>query len=118
MDKQKTLARQITKEREAVRTQLIRMADRKMNGFWASSEVSSGDPEDLPEQAQQELLKEQETRAYELLTSRAKALDQVWKSFQRGTYGVCRLCEKQIPWKRLKAVPTATLCVACQETVE
>lgn len=118
MDRQKTLARRITKEREAVRIQLSRMTDRTMNGFWESGEVSSGDPEDLPEQAQQELLTEQETRAYELLTSRAKALDQAWKSFQRGTYGICRLCGKQIPWKRLKAIPTATLCVSCQETVE
>ncbi len=118
MERHKTLARRITKEREAVQTQLSRMADRRTNGFWASREGSSGDPEDLPEQAQQELLTEQETRAYELLISRAKALDLAWKNFQRGTYGICRLCGKHIPWKRLQAIPTATLCVSCQETVE
>jgi DnaK suppressor protein len=32
-----------------------------------------------------------------------------------GSYGVCLQCEEEISQKRLKAVPWATLCIACQE---
>jgi DnaK suppressor protein len=32
-----------------------------------------------------------------------------------GSYGVCPHCEEEISQKRLKAVPWATLCIACQE---
>jgi DnaK suppressor protein len=32
-----------------------------------------------------------------------------------GSYGVCLECEEEISEKRLKAVPWATLCIACQE---
>lgn len=33
-------------------------------------------------------------------------------------YGVCEACGKNIPLKRLEAVPDATLCVSCQEQLE
>lgn len=32
-----------------------------------------------------------------------------------GSYGVCLECEEEISQKRLKAVPWATLCIACQD---
>lgn len=32
-----------------------------------------------------------------------------------GSYGVCLHCEEEISQKRLRAVPWATLCIACQE---
>jgi DnaK suppressor protein len=35
-----------------------------------------------------------------------------------GSYGVCLECEEEIAEKRLKAVPWAERCIACQETVE
>lgn len=39
------------------------------------------------------------------------ALDRI----ANGSYGVCNHCEEEIGQKRLKAVPWATLCIACQE---
>ena len=35
-----------------------------------------------------------------------------------GSYGACRHCEEEISLKRLKAVPWATLCIACQEQAD
>ena len=35
-----------------------------------------------------------------------------------GSYGVCLLCEEEITQKRLKAVPWATLCIACQRQAD
>ena len=34
------------------------------------------------------------------------------------TFGICLRCEEEIPEKRLKAVPWAAYCVACQEAIE
>lgn len=119
MGRQKDLSRVITEERQAIRTRLERIARRTINGLLESQESPDGHPGgDLLEQAQQELLKEQETNAYELLTSRAQALDRAWESLQKGTYGTCRLCGKKIPRRRLEAIPTAAFCVSCQEVLE
>jgi RNA polymerase-binding protein DksA len=35
-----------------------------------------------------------------------------------GTYGVCEACTRPIPFPRLRALPTARLCVACEEMAE
>jgi DnaK suppressor protein len=38
--------------------------------------------------------------------------------FEDGTYGTCLSCDREINIKRLKAVPWASHCVACQEAAE
>jgi DnaK suppressor protein len=35
-----------------------------------------------------------------------------------GTYGTCFECEEEISPKRLRALPWATLCIACQEEAD
>ncbi len=35
-----------------------------------------------------------------------------------GSFGICLHCEEEIPEKRLKAIPWAAYCVACQERIE
>lgn len=37
---------------------------------------------------------------------------------REGTYGICQACGCRIPRRRLEAMPTATLCVTCQEQRE
>lgn len=37
---------------------------------------------------------------------------------QKGTFGTCEGCEKEIPRKRLEAFPSAKYCVPCQEEIE
>jgi RNA polymerase-binding protein DksA len=39
------------------------------------------------------------------------------KRFDEGTYGRCERCDREIPIERLEAVPTATMCVACKQSV-
>lgn len=121
MDKRRRpLARRIEKERRAVRTQLrlLTTSRAKVSDILNTREEAGGDPEDASERAQQTLLKEQEIRAYERLTSEAKTLDRAWENLQRGTYGICLQCEQRIPRRRLEAVPGAIFCVSCQEKSE
>jgi len=120
MDRRGKLVRQITRERETIRLRLRMMAHSRAsaNGFLNGEESPVGDPESALKLAQQEVLIDQEMRAYERLASRAKALEQAWESFQRGTYGICRQCRGQIPQRRLEALPGAALCLSCQEEEE
>ncbi|NNE64981.1 MAG: hypothetical protein HKN33_00325 [Pyrinomonadaceae bacterium] len=37
---------------------------------------------------------------------------------ENGTYGICEVCDNEIPKKRLEAVPVAKHCVPCQQQIE
>lgn len=52
------------------------------------------------------------------LADKSQALADAWEQVREGTYGLCRLCGGRIPRRRLEAIPTATLCLRCQEEVE
>lgn len=40
------------------------------------------------------------------------------RKFDEGTYGICEECEEEIAIERLKAMPDARYCVACQMALE
>ncbi|MBE3520310.1 MAG: TraR/DksA C4-type zinc finger protein [Firmicutes bacterium] len=52
-----------------------------------------------------------------LETDRAK-IERALRRIDEGTYGICEGCGREIPEERLRAVPTATLCIECQKEVE
>jgi DnaK suppressor protein len=52
------------------------------------------------------------------LAERATRLRIALTRMADGEYGVCSECGASIPPKRLRAVPDATTCVACQERLE
>jgi RNA polymerase-binding transcription factor len=45
-------------------------------------------------------------------------IDESLRKIKEGTYGICEECGEQISEKRLSVIPTATLCINCQETKE
>ena len=47
-----------------------------------------------------------------------KLVDIALQKITGGDYGVCEECQSSIPVKRLKVVPYARLCVACQNEAE
>lgn len=36
----------------------------------------------------------------------------------KGDYGICSMCNEAIPMERLKAIPSAELCVKCKQVAE
>ncbi|HWE26266.1 MAG TPA: TraR/DksA C4-type zinc finger protein [Myxococcales bacterium] len=44
-------------------------------------------------------------------------IDAALRRIQRGTYGVCELCGRDIARQRLRAVPSARACLACTSAV-
>lgn len=55
---------------------------------------------------------------WERLAKKLQALAEARERLREGTYGLCRECGAAIPRRRLEAMPTATLCVPCQERRE
>ena len=45
-------------------------------------------------------------------------ISEALRKIDDGTYGICDRCEKTINPDRLRAIPYATLCIDCQETME
>lgn len=45
-------------------------------------------------------------------------IDEALKRMEEKTFGRCENCEKDIPLKRLKAVPFARFCIKCQGEAE
>ena len=45
-------------------------------------------------------------------------IDEALKRVKEKGFGNCQLCEKPIPKKRLRAIPYASLCIACQAKEE
>lgn len=52
------------------------------------------------------------------LENRLKEVRAVRGKIKQGTYGACSNCQNPIPENRLKAMPTASLCISCaQQTI-
>jgi DnaK suppressor protein len=45
-------------------------------------------------------------------------IDAARARLEAGTFGVCERCTEPIPLTRLRAVPTARLCLSCQASLE
>jgi DnaK suppressor protein len=43
-------------------------------------------------------------------------LDEALEMIKGGTYGICRVCGKEINEERLEAVPTTNICVRCKNS--
>ncbi len=52
------------------------------------------------------------------LADKSRALAEALERVREGVYAICRGCGGRIPARRLEALPTATLCVTCQERRE
>ena len=52
------------------------------------------------------------------MEERLASIKDALRAIERGTYGVCERCGKEIPIERLQVKPDATLCVTCQAEVD
>lgn len=78
-------------------------ADRSRDVFEAALGASAGEHDEV---------------LWRRLAAKSRALAEALERAREGTYGLCRACGSRIPHQRLEAIPTATLCVPCQEQRE
>ncbi len=87
------------------------------------AELEGGDAatSDLDEAGEPETVTTERERDLSLLDNARGLLDLVETALAKidaGTYGVCASCGKSIEAARLKALPHATLCIACKRKEE
>lgn len=65
-----------------------------------------------------EVLEQHRDLLWQRLAAQSRALTAAKDRISEGTYGICAHCGRPIPQRRLKVLPTATLCIQCQERRE
>jgi len=73
---------------------------------------------DAEEQSVNDFVRDVELALIEMTSETLGQIDQALQRLEAGTYGACAQCDADIAEARLKAVPFATLCRACQEVQE
>jgi DnaK suppressor protein len=59
--------------------------------------------------------------ATQLAELEGRELNQIHRALTRlaqGTYGICEVCQKEIPISRLNVLPYSTTCITCQREME
>ncbi len=51
------------------------------------------------------------------LESELKDVNKALESMDKGTYGICKYCDKEIDEKRLEARPASSSCIPCKKTL-
>ena len=67
---------------------------------------------------QQQMNREVAIRKLDQQSKLLKSVEAALARIDDATYGICLRCEEEIPEKRLKAVPWAGCCIACQEELD
>ncbi|MFH1618699.1 MAG: TraR/DksA family transcriptional regulator [bacterium] len=103
----------IKKKLLTLREELIRVVNEKRKLDLSEPEVGDG-----ADQASQSLEKE---ILFELSDNERVMLDQIESALRRiekKTYGLCESCRKPITKERIRAIPSARYCIACQSSNE
>lgn len=53
-----------------------------------------------------------------VLENNLKDIEQALKRIEKGTYGICKYCSKEIGEKRLLARPVSSACIACKTKLQ
>lgn len=98
------IRRRLSAEREAIRAKLNRAPD-----------LADGEPIENAngDGFSQSLNRDLEFAERERLLVKARELERALERIEAGEYGCCESCERAIGAKRLRALPTAALCIRC-----
>jgi DnaK suppressor protein len=104
-----------------VLTQQLRQrteAARENQSDAAQTAANDDGVKDVADQSVKDLSQEIEYRLSERESQLVADIDQALMRIDEGTYGVCARCGREIPERRLEALPTARYDAECQAIVE
>jgi DnaK suppressor protein len=73
---------------------------------------------DAEEQSVNDFVQEVELALMEMKSETLQKIDEALVRLEEGTYGTCAECGQEVPEARLRALPFALLCIACQSRAE
>ena len=86
--------------------------------FGRREEIAVENTPDALDQVQNAADRALAIRQLELDSSRLRGLKDALGRIEDGTYGTCLRCDEDISIKRLKALPWAAYCIACQDAAD
>lgn len=95
-----------------------REIDDRLRSIRSGLPAQLDDVQDVEEQSVSDLFQEVDFAVMQMKADSLAKIDEALLRLEDGTYGTCAECEAEIAEARLKAVPFATLCRACQEEEE
>ena len=110
------------KEQEAYKQKLSGRRNeivRKLSNFRnESKEVETDIAQDLADKAESSYTKEFLLSLSDAERDQLFQIDAALRRIERGEFGHCQTCQKEISKKRLNALPWTSLCIDCQERAE
>lgn len=110
------------KEQDAYKQKLAAQRNeivRKLSNFRSeSNEVETDVAQDLADKAESSYTKEFLLSLSDAEREQLFLIDSALRRIDRGEFGQCQLCQKEISKKRLNALPWTSLCIECQEKSE
>ena len=110
------------KELDAYKMKLLarrREIGQKLSEFRnESKDIDTDIAQDLADKAESSYTKEFLLSLSDADREALLQIDASLKRIQKGDYGVCQMCQKEIGKKRLNALPWTPLCIECQEKAE
>ena len=88
------------------------------NDLRLGQEASDGPTEDIVDRANNSYTRELSFSISDVERTRVLQIDAALGRLDKGTFGRCGHCSREIPLLRLEALPWAHLCVECQELLE
>src|SRR2546423_4705737 len=106
--------------RRILNEQLRRLTESARENQSDAIEIAATDDgvQDVADQSVKDVSQEIEYRLSERESKAIADIDQALMRIEEGTYGVCVRCGKEIPERRLEALPTARYDADCQSIVE
>ncbi|HEV2860503.1 MAG TPA: TraR/DksA family transcriptional regulator [Pyrinomonadaceae bacterium] len=106
--------------REILRKQLRQHTEMVRDNQSDALEMAAADDgvKDVADMSVQDVSQEIEYRLSERASQTVADIDQALLRIEEGTYGVCARCGKDIPERRLEALPTARFDAECQTLIE
>jgi DnaK suppressor protein len=106
--------------RQILREQLRQHSELARGNQSDALDIAANDDgvKDVADQSVKDLSQEIEYRLSERESQLVADIDQALMRIDEGTYGVCARCGREIPERRLEALPTARYDAECQAIVE
>ncbi|MGO9059356.1 MAG: TraR/DksA family transcriptional regulator [Candidatus Binataceae bacterium] len=104
--------------RERLREMLATLQSQQLQRMRAFRDRDQGVPGDEVDDAAREDDFELSTSLADIAAARRAAIEEALQRVEHGEYGLCEECGEEIAPARLHAIPTAVLCVDCQQARE
>lgn len=105
----------VIKEKQKLEEERIQVADELEH----LRELMQAEVDVEPDEGDAEIFEREKNAALiAVLERKLSDIDSALRSIEKGQYGTCERCGRQIELERLEVKPDATLCLSCQQEVE